>query len=109
MRTVQRKLKELGYYTGSVDGDFGAETEKAVKAFQKANGLSADGKVGEQTLKKLNDKNAKTAKQANATATRSQGDRDAESHDGDAEPAEGLLPAAANRRQAGGNAAAPAD
>ena len=67
VRTVQRKLKELGYYTGSIDGDFGKETEKAVKAFQKANGLSADGKVGEQTLKKLNDKNAKTAKQANAT------------------------------------------
>ena len=68
VRTVQRKLKELGFYTGSIDGDFGKETEKAVKAFQKANGLSADGKVGEQTLKKLNDKNAKTAKQANATA-----------------------------------------
>ena len=67
VRTVQRKLRELGYYTGSIDGDFGKETEKAVKAFQKANGLSADGKVGEQTLKKMNDKNAKTAKQANAT------------------------------------------
>ena len=66
VRTVQKKLKELGYYTGSIDGDFGKETEKAVKAFQKANGLSADGKVGEQTLKKLNDKNAKTAKQANS-------------------------------------------
>ena len=75
VRTVQKRLKELGYYTGSIDGDFGKETEKAVKAFQKANGLSADGKVGEQTLKKLNDKNAKTAKQAsggskpNATKT----------------------------------------
>ena len=69
VRTVQRRLKELGYYTGSIDGDFGKETEKAVKAFQKANGLTADGKVGEQTLKKLNDKKAKTAKQANATAT----------------------------------------
>ena len=69
VRTVQRKLKELGYYNGSIDGDFGAETEKAVKAFQKANGLTADGKVGEQTLKKLNDKNAKTYKQATATAT----------------------------------------
>ena len=68
VRTVQKKLKELGYYTGSIDGDFGAETEKAVKAFQKANGLTADGKVGEQTLKKLNDKNAKSAKEANATA-----------------------------------------
>ncbi len=69
VRTVQRKLKELGYYTGSIDGDFGEATEKAVKAFQKANGLSPDGKVGEKTLKKLNDKNAKTAKQANATPT----------------------------------------
>ena len=68
VRTVQKKLKELGYYTGSIDGDFGKETDKAVKAFQKANGLTPDGKVGEQTLKKLNDKNAKTAKQANATA-----------------------------------------
>ena len=69
VRTVQRRLKELGYYNGSIDGDFGAETEKAVKAFQKANGLTADGKVGEQTLKKLNDKNAKTWKEANATPT----------------------------------------
>ena len=69
VRTVQRKLKELGYYTGSIDGDFGAETEKAVKAFQKANGLTADGKVGEKTLAKLNDPKAKTYKQANATPT----------------------------------------
>ena len=71
VRTVQRKLRDLGYYTGSIDGDFGAETEKAVKAFQKANGLSADGKVGELTLKKLNDKNAKTAKQANSSSSSS--------------------------------------
>ncbi len=69
VRTVQRRLRELGYYTGSIDGDFGKETEKAVKAFQKANGLSADGKVGEQTLKKLNDKNAKTAKQASGSGS----------------------------------------
>ena len=69
VRTVQRKLKELGYYNGSIDGDFGAETEKAVKEFQRCNGLTADGKVGEQTLKKLNDKNAKTYKQAHATPT----------------------------------------
>ena len=66
VRQMQSRLKELGYYKGSPDGDFGPATEDAVKAFQKANGLSPDGKVGEQTLKKLNDKNAKTAKQANA-------------------------------------------
>ena len=69
VRTVQRKLKELGYYNGSIDGDFGEATDKALKAFQKANGLTPDGKVGDQTLKKLNDKNAKTYRQANATAT----------------------------------------
>ena len=69
VRTVQRRLKELGYYSGSIDGDFGAATEKAVKQFQADNKLSADGKVGEQTLAKLNDKNVKTYKQAHATAT----------------------------------------
>ena len=69
VRTVQKKLKELGYYNGSIDGDFGEATDKALKAFQKANGLEADGKVGEQTLKKLNDPKAKTYKQSIATAT----------------------------------------
>ena len=54
VRTVQRRLKELGYYKGSADGDFGPATEEAVKAFQKANGLTADGKVGEKTLAKMN-------------------------------------------------------
>ncbi|MBQ8653369.1 MAG: peptidoglycan-binding protein, partial [Clostridia bacterium] len=49
----QQRLKDLGYYTGSVDGDFGNGTETAVKEFQKANGLSVDGKAGKNTLNKL--------------------------------------------------------
>lgn len=69
VRAVQRRLKELGYYKGSADGDFGPATEKAVKEFQQANGLSADGKVGQKTLEKLNSKNAISYKQAHATAT----------------------------------------
>ena len=68
-RALQKRLKELGYYSGSVDGDFGEGTEKAVKEFQKANGLSADGKAGEKTLAKLNSKKAVTYKEAHATAT----------------------------------------
>ena len=36
VRSLQKRLKELGYYSGSVDGDFGEGTEKAVKEFQKA-------------------------------------------------------------------------
>ncbi len=69
VRALQRRLKELGYYSGSVDGDFGAGTETAVKAFQKANGLTADGKAGAKTLEKLNSSSALSKKQASATPT----------------------------------------
>lgn len=50
---MQQQLKKLGYYTGSVDGDFGSGTETAVKEFQEANGLTVDGKAGKNTLNKL--------------------------------------------------------
>ena len=53
VRNVQSKLKSLGFYKGSVDGDFGAGTEAAVKAFQKQYKLTVDGKVGAATLKAL--------------------------------------------------------
>ena len=53
VRTVQKKLKELGFYKGTVDGDFGEATEKAVKEFQKQYGLTVDGKVGSATMAKL--------------------------------------------------------
>ena len=53
VRSVQRKLKELGFYKGTVDGDFGVGTENAVKAFQKQYGLTVDGKVGANTMAKL--------------------------------------------------------
>lgn len=52
-KAVQQKLKELGYYTGSVDGVYGQGTRSAVIAFQKANGLTADGIVGAKTAKAL--------------------------------------------------------
>ena len=52
-KAVQQKLKELGYYKGSVDGVFGQGTRGAVIAFQKANGLTADGIVGEKTAKAM--------------------------------------------------------
>jgi len=45
----QRRLKELGYLN-KVTGYYGTETIDAVKAFQKRNKLSADGKAGEQTF-----------------------------------------------------------
>jgi len=69
VKALQKRLKELGWYTGSPDGDFGPATEAAVKAFQKANGLTADGKAGEKTLERLNSGSAVSKKQATATAT----------------------------------------
>lgn len=50
---IQTKLKDWGYYSGTVDGVFGSGTETAVKLFQRKNGLSADGKVGPATLAAL--------------------------------------------------------
>lgn len=53
VKQVQQKLKRWGYYSGSVDGIFGSGTKKAVVAFQKKNGLSADGIVGTKTFQAL--------------------------------------------------------
>ena len=50
---LQFKLKSLGYNCGNADMIFGAGTEKAVKNFQEANGLTVDGKVGPKTWTKL--------------------------------------------------------
>ena len=61
VRRMQNRLKELGYLTGSADGDFGDATEAAVRAFQARNGLTADGKAGTTTLNKLYSSSAKRA------------------------------------------------
>ncbi len=53
VKTMQQKLKNWGYYKGSVDGIFGSKTREAVKYFQRKNGLKVDGIVGNQTLKAL--------------------------------------------------------
>lgn len=50
---IQLALSDRGYYTGTVDGLYGAETEAAVLAFQQDEGLFVDGVVGEDTLTRL--------------------------------------------------------
>ncbi|MBP3523919.1 MAG: peptidoglycan-binding protein [Clostridia bacterium] len=47
---LQTDLKQLGYYYGSITGNFGEKTQDAVKEFQKAKGLPADGVAGSKTL-----------------------------------------------------------
>lgn len=51
--TLQEKLKALGFYQGVVDGIFGSQTEQAVIAAQRANGLETDGIVGPATWRAL--------------------------------------------------------
>lgn len=53
VRRIQKKLKELGFYSGAVDGIYGSATKKAVTAFQKNCGITADGIAGPKTLKFL--------------------------------------------------------
>ena len=69
VKSMQQRLKTLGYYTGSVDGTFGEGTRKALVAFQKANGLTADGVAGTATLNKLNSSSAKSAVSVSSNAT----------------------------------------
>jgi N-acetylmuramoyl-L-alanine amidase len=53
VRQLQTRLRSWGYYSGTVDGVYGAKTESAVRAFQKRNGLTADGIVGQKTAAAL--------------------------------------------------------
>ena len=53
VKSVQSRLKALGYYTGTVDGNYGTGTMAAVASFQLRNNLSADGVAGKRTYKKL--------------------------------------------------------
>lgn len=49
IKQIQLALKNAGYNPGTIDGRMGRQTRQAIKAFQKANGLSVDGRVGKQT------------------------------------------------------------
>ena len=53
VKQIQTKLKNWGYYSGSVDGIYGSATLSAVKYFQRKNGLTADGIAGTKTLQAL--------------------------------------------------------
>lgn len=61
VKDLQNRLISLGYLKGKADGNFGLQTSLAVIAFQKANGLTADGVAGAKTLAKLNATNATNA------------------------------------------------
>ena len=53
VQRLQRRLRKLGFDPGAVDGHFGLATEAAAIAFQRSEGLLADGIVGPRTLNAL--------------------------------------------------------
>lgn len=63
VKAIQQILTDLKLYSGKLDGKYGTKTQNAVKAFQKANGLKADGVIGAKTYAALN------ASQQTATPT----------------------------------------
>lgn len=60
VKQLQSTLNSLGYNAGTADGIYGSRTAAAVKAYQQAMGLTADGLAGQQTLSTIYSKNAAT-------------------------------------------------
>jgi peptidoglycan hydrolase-like protein with peptidoglycan-binding domain len=52
--TIQTTLTQYGYYTGPIDGVYGEETTAAVKELQTDLGVTADGRVGPETIEAFN-------------------------------------------------------
>lgn len=69
VKTVQQKLIKWGYLKGSADGIFGAKTKAAVIAFQKKNGLTADGVIGTRTAQALGISLSSTTSASSSTSS----------------------------------------
>ena len=65
VQAIQEKLNKLGYNVGKADGVFGEKTKAAVIKFQKDNGLTVDGIVGNQTLTEIYFEQSKQRAKAN--------------------------------------------
>ena len=61
IKKIQEALQAAGYNPGPADGKMGRMTQKAIRDFQEAQGLSVDGKVGPKTWSKLEAYLQKTA------------------------------------------------
>ena len=64
VKALQTRLKSLGYYKSVVNGNFGTQTEAALRTYQNYNSLLADGKAGSGTLEALFSPEALTYKDA---------------------------------------------
>lgn len=69
VRQIQQRLKNWGYYSGGVDGIYGAKTTEAVKWFQRKNKLTVDGVAGKATLSALGIQSTSSSSAANTKNT----------------------------------------
>lgn len=53
IRAVQTRLQQLNFYSGGVDGLWGAETQAAIQRFQQGRGLQANGQLNPATISAL--------------------------------------------------------
>ncbi|CAH2598621.1 Peptidoglycan-binding protein [Rhodovastum atsumiense] len=53
VRNLQSRLRDLGYYRGSIDGAWGAGTQDALQRFQQSSGIQVTGRVNPQTVTAL--------------------------------------------------------
>ena len=53
VRELQKRLKELGFEPGPIDGLYGPKTEKAIRAYQKSHGLVQTGRISTRLLNSL--------------------------------------------------------
>ncbi len=67
--SLQNDLKALGYSLGSSDGVYGTNTKNAVRRFQSANSLSADGIAGQKTLQKISSLKSGNTQVSNYSST----------------------------------------
>lgn len=67
VKQIQTKLKNWGYYLGSVDGIYGSGTLSSVKKFQQKNGLTVDGIAGTKTLQAMGIYSSSSSSSSNNT------------------------------------------
>ena len=49
-RRVQRQLAAAGYYRGAIDGVVGEGTRRAIRDYERDNGLVVDGRIDDRLL-----------------------------------------------------------
>ncbi len=70
IKELQTCLKNAGFYTGKIDGVKGRNTRRAIREFQRANGLTADGAVGKKTWELLSKYTSSAAQSAGGSEER---------------------------------------